>query len=46
MENYTPMESEFCSLEHDLYKLIIDTRILKDKTKKIANTICCDTMLS
>ena len=22
MENYTPMESEFGSLEHDLYKLI------------------------
>ena len=39
MEKYTPMESEFCSLEHDLYKFF------ERWIEKIADTISCDTML-
>ena len=35
------MESEFGSREHGLHKLIENEKIIE----KIANTICCDTML-
>ena len=38
MENHITIESEFGSLEHGLYKF---ERFIE----KIANTICCETML-